>query len=141
MDPLAFSKSHFLKESASLLLSHGIDVNARDAFGRTPLHWAVNSTRPRLVKFLLDHGADPDCTDYRQLRPIARADGNIERHLISRMLPKNIDEGIDSITILSEKVSQKTLIDFCSAVLWNTQANADWLECVLEGSDILSVFP
>src|SRR5262249_50085972 len=50
-------------EAAELLIARGADVNARDALADfTPLHWAAGteSPRPRLVRLLLAHGADPN---------------------------------------------------------------------------------
>jgi ankyrin repeat protein len=50
-------------EAAELLIARGADVNARDALADfTPLHWAAGteSPRPRLVRLLLDQGADPN---------------------------------------------------------------------------------
>ena len=50
-------------EVAKVLLARGAKVNARDAVANfTPLHWAAGteSPRPRLVKLLLAHGADPN---------------------------------------------------------------------------------
>jgi ankyrin repeat protein len=48
-------------EAVSLLLDHGAKVDALDARGMTPLLLAVASDRvePRVVKLLLDKGADP----------------------------------------------------------------------------------
>jgi ankyrin repeat protein len=44
-----------------LLLDAGASVNPRDARGLTPLMWAIGTDRPepRIIRMLLDHGADP----------------------------------------------------------------------------------
>jgi ankyrin repeat protein len=50
-------------EAAELLIAGGADVHARDALEDfTPLHWAAGteSSRPRLVRLLLAHCADPN---------------------------------------------------------------------------------
>jgi ankyrin repeat protein len=50
-------------EAAELLLARGANVHARDTIANfTPLHWAAGteSPRQRLVRLLLDHGADPN---------------------------------------------------------------------------------
>ena len=49
-------------EAAAVLIDRGANVNARDAVGFTPLHWAAGdeSLRPHLVKLLLGSGADPN---------------------------------------------------------------------------------
>jgi hypothetical protein len=52
-------------EAAELLIARGANVNARDALANfTPLHWAAGTewSRPRLVKFLLANGADPNAS-------------------------------------------------------------------------------
>ncbi|CAM0903120.1 unnamed protein product [Alopecurus aequalis] len=41
----------------------GVNVDAADDKGRTPLFYAVHSEKVAVVKYLLDHGADPDKAD------------------------------------------------------------------------------
>jgi uncharacterized protein len=48
------------------LINLGADVNARGAYGRTPLHWAVHegdALSVPLVEALLERGADPSTKD------------------------------------------------------------------------------
>ncbi|CZR54758.1 uncharacterized protein PAC_04642 [Phialocephala subalpina] len=45
-----------------LLLKHRADVNAKDIVGRTPLHYAMESTTP-VVQLLLEHGAEVNTAD------------------------------------------------------------------------------
>lgn len=50
-------------DMVALLLDGGADVNAREACGATPLHWAVsveNMGRESVVELLLDRGAEID---------------------------------------------------------------------------------
>ncbi|HMZ80623.1 MAG TPA: ankyrin repeat domain-containing protein [Acidobacteriota bacterium] len=42
-----------------LLVQHGADLNAQGYSGDTALFYAAGGNHPRLLKFLLDHGADP----------------------------------------------------------------------------------
>lgn len=50
-------------EIAEILLSAGSDVNARAPAGTTALHGAVIFRQQSMVKWLLDHGADPKVQD------------------------------------------------------------------------------
>jgi ankyrin repeat protein len=47
----------------NLLLSHGADVNAKDKFGLTPLHWATLHDNEVSADVLLAHGADVNAKD------------------------------------------------------------------------------
>lgn len=47
----------------NLLLENGIDIDAMSDFGMTALITAVERGRPKLVRFLLEHGADPTIID------------------------------------------------------------------------------
>ena len=46
---------------AERFLQKGADVNARDAYGRTPLMWALDN--PEAVRFLVENGADVNARD------------------------------------------------------------------------------
>ena len=54
---LSWSRASF--EMIAGLLEHGADANIADSSGRTPLWWAVNHARPKVVEALLRAGADP----------------------------------------------------------------------------------
>ena len=95
---LASSNGH--EKVALFLLEKGADPNATDAYGLTPLHWAlqegivalfsrpfvtdsfwVHPNMPELVKKLLAHGADPNARATRDFMPydvqrFSRARGN-----------------------------------------------------------------
>ena len=47
-----------------VLLDYGLDANTQDSLGSTPLNFALeyrsNILDPRVVRLLLDHGADPN---------------------------------------------------------------------------------
>ena len=72
-------------EMVQVLLDYGLDVNARDNFGFTPLTFALEyrskNIDPGVVRFLLDHGADPNVAKYQNGTPLHRAS---ERHRASR---------------------------------------------------------
>ena len=44
-------------------ISLGANVNARDEYDQTPLHFASENGHLSVVEYLLDHGADIDAQD------------------------------------------------------------------------------
>ena len=55
------------------LINHGANCNARDHFGRTPLHWAVmviEEDRPDIVEVLIDGGAIVDAKTIYHFTPL-----------------------------------------------------------------------
>jgi len=58
-----------LEQVQQVLLYVGLDVNAADRRGNTPLHLAVKNKNEAIVKLLLDAGAKVDCgqKDYTPL--------------------------------------------------------------------------
>lgn len=54
-----------------LLLRGGVDVNVRDGFGRTPLHWAAETGNAVVVGLLIGSGADVDVADDSGVTPLA----------------------------------------------------------------------
>ena len=61
------------EETALYLLERGADVTAADRLGRTALHAAVETNRPRLAAALIDAGADVDA---RFTNPVAALRGD-----------------------------------------------------------------
>ncbi|MGB2866682.1 MAG: ankyrin repeat domain-containing protein [Sedimentisphaerales bacterium] len=55
------------------LIEEGTDVNTRDGFGCTPLHWAVLAESPDVADFLIAKGADINAKDTRNLSPLMAA--------------------------------------------------------------------
>ncbi|CEM07957.1 unnamed protein product [Vitrella brassicaformis CCMP3155] len=51
------------QDITKLLLAKGADVNARDLYGRTPLHYACEDGQSNVVPLLLRNGADPHIQD------------------------------------------------------------------------------
>lgn len=54
-----------------LLLRYGADPNARDNYGRTPLHWAMVSGNAKVVKLLLAAGTNVDVVDDDGATPLS----------------------------------------------------------------------
>lgn len=74
--PLHWAAQHGHVEVVQTLIDNGADVNARDVFGRTPLHLAVG--HPRIISLLLDAGANVDARDSLSNTPLHRAVPSIE---------------------------------------------------------------
>jgi ankyrin repeat protein/surface polysaccharide O-acyltransferase-like enzyme len=55
------------------LIAAGEDVNARDGFELTALHWAATADRPEVCELLLDLGADLEIRDGSQGTPLNSA--------------------------------------------------------------------
>lgn len=97
-----------------------VDVDSADDEGRTPLVYAVISENTAVVKYLLDHGADPDKADDDKLTPLHSAAGLGDCEMIELLLAKGayVDPVADEIGTplhLATKERQvgamKTLLD------------------------------
>lgn len=51
------------------LLEKGAKVNYQNACRQTALHYAAREGSPRIAKLLIEHGADPNITDYQGKKP------------------------------------------------------------------------
>lgn len=68
----AWHLQHFA--AAKYLATHGADANYQDRKGRTALHLGVEREYdPRLLRWLVKHGASPDVRDRNGITPRARA--------------------------------------------------------------------
>lgn len=61
-------------ETLSYLIAQNIDLNAKDTFGKTPLHYGIENNATAAVKILLEHGADlrlvGEVDNYLKLRKV-----------------------------------------------------------------------
>lgn len=72
-------------DAAKLLVSKGAKVNATEQWGgQSALMWASAQKQPEMVKFLLDHGADPNA------RGVVR---DWQRRVTAEGRPKNMNHG------------------------------------------------
>jgi ankyrin repeat protein len=60
-------------QTVEYFLQQGLEVDALDNDGRTPLYHAIESKRYDCIKLLLENGADINIEDKRQTRPIEYA--------------------------------------------------------------------
>jgi ankyrin repeat protein len=61
--PLILSTKNKHLNVVVLLLKYGVDIEARDRFGKTALHWACANGSRNAVKLLLENGAKVDVVD------------------------------------------------------------------------------
>jgi len=57
-------------------LENGIDVNAKNNFGNTPLHWACTKRNFELIKFLVSQGADVNAKGQLDNTPLTYVSDN-----------------------------------------------------------------
>jgi len=70
------------------LIEGGTDVNTRDEFGCTPLHWAVAANSREVTDYLLDKWADLNAEDGRGLTPFMIAS---DVPMLERLISKGAD--------------------------------------------------
>ncbi|XP_071118291.1 ankyrin repeat domain-containing protein 65-like [Haliotis cracherodii] len=59
-------------DAVHLLLKDGVNVNAMDEYGRTPLHYATEFRQSDIMKLLLENGANPCFRDTKGMTPLHR---------------------------------------------------------------------
>lgn len=75
-------------ENVKLLVELGADVNKKDRFGSTPLHYAVSEGYAHVCRYLLNHGANARIENAEGEFPVELAD---EENIASLMLKATID--------------------------------------------------
>jgi len=70
-------------EGARVLLANGADVNQKDDFGRTALHWAVVYQKLDVVQLLVSHGANVNIKDQSGDMPLHLAHENDSQKIIN----------------------------------------------------------
>lgn len=76
---------------ARLLIGKGLDVNARDSFGITPLHRAVNGNNPEFISYLVSQGADVNAADSIHHTPLQEAVILNEPRMVTSLLEHGAD--------------------------------------------------
>ncbi|MBL7185843.1 MAG: ankyrin repeat domain-containing protein [Phycisphaerae bacterium] len=73
------------------LISRGVDVNAKNAWSQTALHYAASNGHKEIVKVLLAHGADVNAGNHFNLTParLAMEAGHIE--IVELLISKGAD--------------------------------------------------
>jgi len=87
-------------------LEEGMDVNTKDEFGCTPLHWAGLADSPEVAEFLISRGADVNAKDARNFTPLMGARGlPVIELLISKGADISAQEGLQGSTKLHDACS------------------------------------
>ncbi len=89
-------------DKAFSLIQKGVDVNARDKFGVTPLHFAAEKNNERLIKELLNAGANVNAKTNRDIgyfpgwTPLMTASNLENPNIVSILLNAGADVNITS---------------------------------------------
>lgn len=76
-------------ETIRFYLEKGVEVNAQDCYGMTPLHYAMRAQNAEAALLLLEAGADPNIPNERNTIPLAMIGGMPERlDVLELMLKK-----------------------------------------------------
>jgi ankyrin repeat protein len=65
-------------EMVQVLLEYGVDINAKNKYGSTPLDYAIigsHHNKPKVVRLLVEHGADPNSRGVSGYTPLHRSIG------------------------------------------------------------------
>ena len=89
-------KANFLEGSPSetlqFYLDKGVSVNAQDAYGNMPLHYAMENNNPEAALQLLAAGANPNIPNRDNVIPLAMIGGMPERlDVLEKMLQSGGD--------------------------------------------------
>jgi hypothetical protein len=102
-----------MENSVIYLLSLGIDPNLKDKYGYTALHYAVKHNQIRIIKKLLQKGADRTIEEYKTKRtPVMLAKNKPEILNIFRK------KGICEKLFFKPDISQKTLCSNKNMILF-----------------------
>ena len=75
------------------ILDSGIDVNAQDATGNTALHYAIFRENRKLIKLLLNHGADVDIKNNKDIYPVRLSfDYSLDQTSSILVFPEDYDD-------------------------------------------------
>lgn len=95
-------------DMSKLLLDHGAEVNACNANGYTPLHWAARRSCSLVVRLLLERGADMNILNEDGETPLDIAQTNGHEGILAEF--KNFSANKEKI----QKIEMTENIDSCS---------------------------
>lgn len=82
-----------------IFLNNGINLNSKDVYGHTPLHYLANSLKNSrkhlyLASTLLDRGAEVDSKDFQDQTPLYLAASNGKNELVDLFLKNKADVSV-----------------------------------------------
>ena len=80
-------------------------IEAKDQFGRTPLHWSCDNGHVQVVKELLEHGADIEAKDNGHWTPLHWACLMEHLAVVNELLSPNDSDGATT-SILGKRTSR-----------------------------------
>jgi excisionase family DNA binding protein len=89
------------KGQAQVLIQDGVDVNARDAFGRTPLIIAASQGHTQVVQVLLEQGADPSIRDSVGTTALIAAEARGYERIVSLLRASSKEKGAAEVRPLN----------------------------------------
>ncbi len=129
-------------EIGELLILKGAKINAKDKYGRTPLHYAVVTGSMNMAEVLISHGAEINARDSGGVSPLHLVDQSGCRGLKTQFLssPAMIKGGNTPLH-LAAAIGEKTILELLLA--HNAEINARNMEkktplhCALENGHTL----
>ena len=113
MNALHLATRNCMENSVIYLLNLGINVNLKDKDGNTALHYAVKKGQIRIIKKLIQRGADVNIPDFKKKKtPVMLAQNNPEIMEIFRK------KGICEKLFFKPDISKKTLCSNKNMILF-----------------------
>jgi len=98
-------------------------IDARDAYGATPLHWAVSAGQQEAARFLLAEKADVNVKDRRSRAPLLLAAIEGHTEMIDLLLEHRAALDLFSLTALGRTAAVASLLDADPALVQTTDAS------------------